>query len=266
MKPILGEFSLAFATVFLTSSVSHTLLVACSISFSVTPGFSSTGLASNFVITHCRWQGVAGSIKGFCISLGLRDRVKGAERVVVGISGASGVIYGVRLVTALSKLGYHVDVVISDAAAVTARYELDKPLHELLSGAGRIYSEKDIDAPMASGSYLTRGMVIAPCSMKTLAAIAHGLELNLLIRAAMVHLKEKRPLVLLIRESPLSVPHIENMLKAARAGAIVMPASPSFYGSPKTVTELVDNVVGRVLDILGVENELVNRWAGSSVE
>ncbi len=183
------------------------------------------------------------------------------ERYVVGISGASGIIYGVRLVRALLDLGREVHVIVSDAARLTARYELDEPLDYLLKGA-RVYGEGQLDAPPSSGSFLTGGMAVAPCSMRTLAAVAHGLEDNLLTRAAMVHLKERRRLVLLIRETPLSTLHIENMLRASSAGAVIMPASPGFYGRPRSVDDLVDSVVGRVLDLLGVENPLARRWAG----
>ncbi|MGC9117094.1 MAG: UbiX family flavin prenyltransferase [Conexivisphaera sp.] len=183
------------------------------------------------------------------------------DRYVVGLSGASGVIYGVRLVRALLDSGHEVHAVVSDAARLTARYELDGPLEEALAGA-RLYGEDQLDAPLSSGSFPTRGMVIAPCSMRTLAAVAHGIEDNLLVRAAMVHLKERRRLVLLVRETPLSTVHIENMLRASSAGAVIMPASPGFYGRPRTIGDLVDSVVGRVLDILGIENALARRWTG----
>jgi len=182
-------------------------------------------------------------------------------RYVVGMSGASGAIYGVRLVGALASAGHEVYAVVSDAARITSRYELDAPLEDLLRGA-RVYSERDLDAPISSGSFRTDGMAIAPCSMRTLAAIAHGVEDNLLVRAAMVHLKERRRLILLVREAPLSTIHIENMLRASSAGAIVMPASPGFYGRPRTIEDLVDSVVGRVMDLLGIENSLARRWAG----
>ena len=183
------------------------------------------------------------------------------DRYVVGISGASGVVYGARLVQALTSMGYEVHAVVSDAARLTAKYELEGSLEDALAGA-RVYGEDQLDAPLSSGSFITKGMAIAPCSMRTLAAVAHGIEDNLLIRAAMVHLKERRRLVLLVRETPLSTVHVENMLRASSAGAIVMPASPGFYGRPRTVDDLVNSVVGRVLDLLGVENSLARRWTG----
>jgi len=182
-------------------------------------------------------------------------------RYVVGISGASGAVYGARLVRALVSAGHEVHAVVSDAARITSRYELDAPLEDALAGA-KIYGEDRLDAPISSGSFRTDGMAVAPCSMRTLAAIAHGMEDNLLIRAAMVHLKERRRLVLLVRESPLSTIHVENMLRASSAGAVVMPASPGFYGRPRTVDDLINSVVGRVMDLLGVENSLTRRWAG----
>ncbi len=188
------------------------------------------------------------------------------RRIVIGISGASGAIYGIRLVEYLSRSGFETHVIMTKAAQKTAKYELDTRIEDDLQGAYRIYGEDELEAPLSSGSFQTMGMAIAPCSMKTLSAISHGFEINLLARAALVHLKERRPLVLLIRESPLSTLHIENMLRASSAGAIIMPASPGFYGRPRSISELIDGVVGRVLDLLGIENELTRRWMGPSVE
>ena len=186
-------------------------------------------------------------------------------RYVIAITGASGTIYGVRLIQALTSMGHEIHAVVTKAARLTAGYELDIPLDEAISGA-HVYGEDQLDAPISSGSFSTDGMAIAPCSMRTLAAVAHGLEENLVARAAMVHLKERRRLVLLVREMPLSTIHIENMLRASRAGAIVAPASPGFYGRPRSVDDLVDSIVGRVLDLLGVENSLARRWRGRGRE
>lgn len=185
----------------------------------------------------------------------------GRKRVVVGITGASGVVYGVKLTEALLELGYEPHVIITSSARLTASYELDGDLYSLIPKGALVYEEHDFDAPVSSGSFTTRGMVVAPCSMKTLAGVAYGFEESLVIRAALVHLKERRRVILLIRETPLNVIHIRNMLRVSIAGAIVMPASPGFYSKPKDVNDLVTQIVGRVLDLLGIDNDLVKRWA-----
>ncbi len=186
------------------------------------------------------------------------------DRVVVGITGASGVIYGVRLIEALNRLGVETHLIISRTAEKILRYEVGLGVKDLEGYVKQVYSEDQLDAPVASGSFKFKAMAIAPCSTKTLAAIAHGLSINLITRAAEVALKERRRLILLIREAPYSLVHIRNMELATLAGAIIMPASPPFYGRPRTIDDLVNAVVGRVLELMGIENRLYPVWGGSS--
>ena len=186
------------------------------------------------------------------------------DRVVVGITGASGVIYGVRLIEALNRLGVETHLIISRTAEKILRYEVGLGVKDLEGYVKQVYSEDQLDAPVASGSFKFKAMAIAPCSTKTLAAIAHGLSINLITRAAEVALKERRRLILLIREAPYSLVHIRNMELATLAGAIIMPASPPFYGKPRTIDDLVNAVVGRVLELMGIENRLYPVWGGSS--
>jgi len=178
---------------------------------------------------------------------------------VVGVTGASGVVYGVRLLEALPG---RKTVIVTDDAAKIAEIELGISKREILSKADAHYENTDMFSPLASGSVKFDSMVIAPCSTSTMSKISCGIADNLITRIASVALKERRRLVLLIRETPLSSIHLGNMERLAEAGAIVMPASPAFYPMPKTVEELVDFVVGRVLDELGVENDLYRRWSG----
>jgi len=183
-------------------------------------------------------------------------------RLVVGISGASGAIYGVRALQALHDLKVETHLVMTDAALETLRLETDFRKSDVVRLATRVYRQDDIASKIASGSYATDGMLVIPCSMKTLAGIASGYSDNLLLRAADVTIKERRRLVLVVREAPLSLIHIENMATVTRAGAIVLPAMPAFYQRPKSVAALVNQVVGKALDILGVEQHLSERWNG----
>ena len=181
-------------------------------------------------------------------------------RVVLGITGASGVIYGVRLAAELEKSGTELTIVISDAARMVMAKEAPQATGQV-SKWGRILSEHDIDADVSSGSAKFDATVICPCSMKTLSAIANGYAYNLICRNADVALKEHRRLVLVVRETPLNAIHLENMLKLARLGVTILPASPGFYHNPKTIDDLVNHVVGKVLDSLRVESNLFKRWS-----
>ena len=185
------------------------------------------------------------------------------RRVVVGISGASGAVYGVRLLQALRELGgIETHLVVSGAGWQNLRHELDLPRPAVEALADVVHEVANVGARIASGSFLTEGMVVAPCSMRTLAAIAHGLGDNLLTRAADVTLKERRRLVLLARESPLHLGHLRNMVAATEMGAIVSPPVPAFYKRPRTVEDIVDHSVARALDALGIAHELTTRWPG----
>jgi polyprenyl P-hydroxybenzoate/phenylacrylic acid decarboxylase-like protein len=185
-------------------------------------------------------------------------------KLVVGITGASGAIYGVRL---LEVLSVHEDVethlVISGGAAATIRYETGRDPDDLHRLATKSYAPNDLAAALASGTFLTDGMVIAPCSMGTLSRVATSANDNLIGRAADVHLKERRRLVLLVRETPLHAGHLRLMLDVTNAGAIVLPPVPGFYIRPKTIEELVDHTIGKTLDLLGLtDHGLYERWNG----
>ena len=185
------------------------------------------------------------------------------RRLVVGISGASGAIYGVRLLQALRDIGgIESHLVVSDAGWRTLRHELDMERADVQALADVVHDLANVGASIASGSFAAHGMVVAPCSMRTLAAIAHGLTDNLLTRAADVVLKERRRLVLLTRESPLHLGHLRNMVAATELGAIVCPPVPAFYQRPGTVDEIVLHSVARALDLLGLPHDLAPRWQG----
>ncbi len=183
------------------------------------------------------------------------------KKAVVGITGASGVIYGVRTAKALKELGFDVDVVVSFEAEKVSIYECGESLFEMLKGF-RVYRENEIEAPPSSSSYIakTEGVIVSPCSTKTLGLIAHGIAQDLITRAALSALRIRKRLVLVLRETPLGEIELENALRVARAGGIILPASPGFYHNPKDLKDLVDFVVGKTLDALGVENDLYRRW------
>ena len=182
--------------------------------------------------------------------------------LIVAITGSSGAVYGVRLLEICRQLGIEVDLIVSKAAETIVKLELEKSIEELQKLATRNYSPDELAAPLASGSYHTDGMVIAPCSMKTLGAIASGVTADLISRAADVTLKQNRPLVLVPRETPFNLIHLKNMLKLKQAGATILPASPAYYHKPERISDLIDFIVGRILDMLGVEHQLYQRWRG----
>jgi 4-hydroxy-3-polyprenylbenzoate decarboxylase len=190
-----------------------------------------------------------------------------AKRVIVGISGASGAVYGARLLQALRDIGgIESHLVVSDAGWRNLRHELDMERPEVEALADVVHDLANVGASIASGSFAAHGMVVAPCSMRTLAAIAHGLADNLLTRAADVVLKERRRLVLLTRESPLHLVHLRNMATVTELGAICCPPMPAFYLRPSTIGEIVDHSVARALDLLGLEHELAPRWSGLDMD
>jgi len=181
-------------------------------------------------------------------------------RIVVAITGASGAIYGITLLEELAGQKIETHLIISTWGKRIIELETTHSPACLTKKARFSYEDEEMAAPPASGSFLHQGMVIAPCSMKTIAAIAHGWAESLITRAADVTIKEKRPLILLPRETPFSPIHLENMLKLARLGVTIMPPVPAFYARPETIQDLVNQTVGRVLDLLGLENNLVSRW------
>jgi 4-hydroxy-3-polyprenylbenzoate decarboxylase len=182
------------------------------------------------------------------------------RRLVVGITGASGVILGVRLLEALRPAPVETHLVLSPAARATIPQETDWKVTDILALADVVYNHADIGAAIASGSFHTDGMVVIPCSIKTLSAIANSYADDLISRAADVTLKEGRPLLLVVRESPLHRGHLRQMSLAAEAGAIIFPPVPAFYARPATVDDIINNIVGRVLARLGIENELYLKW------
>jgi polyprenyl P-hydroxybenzoate/phenylacrylic acid decarboxylase-like protein len=176
------------------------------------------------------------------------------------MTGATGAVYGIRLLEALRELDVETHLVVSRWAEATIRTETDMPLEKIRALATAVHEESDLTALPGSPEFATVGMVIAPCSMRTLAAVAHGLTENLIQLAARVHLRERRRLVLLVRESPLSVVHLENMLLAARAGAVIAPPLAAFYAQLESLDDMIDHTVGRTLDSLGVEHARIRRW------
>lgn len=182
--------------------------------------------------------------------------------VVIGISGATGVAYGIELLRALRRLGHPTHLIVSEMAARTLALETETTLDELRALADVVHSNKDLAAAVASGSFRTRGMVVAPCSVKTLSGIANAFSYNLLIRAADVTLKERRPLVLVFRETPLHAGHLRLLLQAAETGAVILPPMPAFYHRPRSIDDIIAQTVGRALDQLGIEHDLAARWTG----
>lgn len=185
-------------------------------------------------------------------------------RVIVGISGASGVAYGVRALELLGQLDVETHLVFTRAARATLAQESDLSVEEVRQLADHVYSEYDLGASIASGSFPTEGMLVAPCSVKSLSGIANSYDDNLLVRAADVTLKERRPLVLMVRESPLHAGHLRLMAQAHEAGATIMPPVPAFYANPATIDDLVTQTVGRALDALRLPHPATARWSSES--
>lgn len=182
------------------------------------------------------------------------------ERLVVGISGASGVVLGIRLLQTAARLGVETHLVMSRAAEVTLAHETGMKVAEVRALASVAYPVTDIGAAISSGSFRTMGMVVAPCSIRTMSEIATGVTSSLLTRAADVALKERRRLVLMVRETPLHLGHLRALTALAEMGAVIFPPVPAFYARPRTVDDLVDHSVGRVLDQFGLDSGLVRRW------
>lgn len=183
-----------------------------------------------------------------------------ARRIIVGIAGASGVIYGIRMLELLKEKGFETHLIISEAGKRNIEIETEYKAVDVEAMAAYAYENRDVGASLASGSFLVDSMVIAPCTIKTLSGIANSYTENLLVRAADVTLKEKRKLVLLVRETPLHKGHLRLMTMAADMGAHILPPIPSFYNQPKTIEDIVDQTMGKVFDYLGIEHNLFRRW------
>jgi flavin prenyltransferase len=190
----------------------------------------------------------------------------GGKRIVVGISGASGVVYGVRILQALRRAQVETHLVISKAAEMTLAYETDLKPKELRELADHAHPIGDIGAAISSGSFKTLGMVIAPCSIRTMSEIATGVTSSLMSRAADVVLKERRRLVLAVRETPLHTGHLRTMLHLSEMGAVIAPVVPAFYNRPKTLDDILDHTIGRLLDLFDIDAGLVKRWKGDEEE
>jgi polyprenyl P-hydroxybenzoate/phenylacrylic acid decarboxylase-like protein len=185
------------------------------------------------------------------------------KRLIVAMTGATGAIYGFRILERLNVMGgWETHLVVSDAGLMNAWEDLRLKRRDIEKLADIVHPVHDVGATIASGSFLTEGMVIAPCSMKTLAAVAHGFADNLITRAADVILKERRRLVLLTREAPLNLAHLRNMVQVTEMGGVIFPPVPAFYSHAKTVDGMVNHTVGRVLDIFGIQHETIARWQG----
>ena len=184
------------------------------------------------------------------------------RRLIVGITGASGAIYGIRILQALQGTDIETHLVMSESARITLAAESDMSTADVEALASVVHNVRNIGATVSSGSFKTLGMVVAPCSIRTLSEIAWGTTSNLITRAADVALKERRRLVLMLRETPLHAGHLQSMLQATHSGAIIMPPVPAFYARPKTLDDMVNHSVGRVLDLFDIETDLVARWNG----
>ena len=185
------------------------------------------------------------------------------KRIVVGIAGASGVIYGIRLLECLKETDYEIHLIISEAGKLNIEIETKYTAEDVAQMSDYAYDNIDVAAGPSSGSFLTEGMVVVPCTVKTLSGIANSYTENLLIRAADVSLKEKRKLVLVVRETPLHKGHLALMTRAADMGAHILPPVPSFYHQPKTIQDIVDQTIGKIFDYMGIQHNLFQRWGDS---
>jgi 4-hydroxy-3-polyprenylbenzoate decarboxylase len=181
---------------------------------------------------------------------------------VVAITGASGAVYGVELLRVLKELGHETHLILSEAAGLSIAIETNFDIDHVRSLADVVYNNKDVGAAVASGSFRTRGMIVAPCSIKTLSAIANSFTYNLVVRAADVQLKEGRKLVLMVRETPLHKGHLELMVRAADCGAVILPPMPAFYHKPESIMDIIHQSIGKALDQVGIEHQLFKRWSG----
>lgn len=182
------------------------------------------------------------------------------KRIIVGISGASGAVYGIRLLELLRQTDIETHLILTRSAQLTIALETERKVRDVLELADVVYASADISASISSGSFRTLGMIVAPCSMRSLAEIATGVTSSLLTRAADVTLKERRPLVLLVREAPFNLVHLKNMVAAAEAGAIIYPPAPAFYARPESLEQMIDHTIGRMLDLFDIELGVVKRW------
>lgn len=186
-----------------------------------------------------------------------------SKRLIVAITGATGAVYGVRLLQALRTIpDAETHLMVSDAGVLSLHQELDMNRKDVEALAHVVHNVRDVGASIASGSFESAGMIVAPCSMKTLASIAHGFSDNLITRAADVVLKERRRLVLMVRETPFNLAHLRNMTAVTEMGGIIFPPLPGFYHRPQSIDEMVDHTVGRVLDLFSIQHELAPRWSG----
>jgi len=182
--------------------------------------------------------------------------------LVIAITGATGVIYGVEMLRVLKDLGQETHLILSEAACLNISIETDYSVDEVKSLADVVYDNKDIGAAVASGSFRTRGMIVAPCTIKTLSAIANSFTCNLVVRAADVMLKERRKLVLMVRETPLHKGHLDLMVRAADCGALLLPPMPAFYHEPESIMDIIHQSIGKALDQVGIDHQLFKRWNG----
>lgn len=190
-----------------------------------------------------------------------------SKRLIIAITGATGAMYGVRLLQVLGEMpAIETHLMVSDAGVLNLHQELDMKRKEVEALADVVHNVRDIGASIASGSFQSDGMIVSPCSMKTLASIAHGLSDNLIARAADVTLKERRRLTLMVRETPFNLAHLRNMTSVTEMGGIIYPPLPNFYHRPKTISELVDHTIGRILDLYSIPHALAPRWNGMNFD